>query len=112
MSEEDLPEVQDLEIAAERRMQQADANPDDRVSEAAGQRLTALANDVRSLAGSRLMQEFHAIQGWLDEFGGTEDFQQFAHEYRWQIGIACEPEDGEAYLRALIGLARQACGAP
>lgn len=111
MTEEEPPEVQDLEIAAERRMQQVDANPEDRVSAAAAQRLLALAEDVRRLSGSPLMQEFHAICGWLDEFGGTDDFQQLAHEYRWQIGISYDPEDGEAYLRALIGLARQASGA-
>ena len=111
MTEDDLPEVQDLEIAAERRMQQVDANPEDRVSAAAARRLLALAEEVRRLSASPLMQEFHAICGWLDEFGGMEEFHQLAHEYRWQIGISHDPEGGEAYLHALIGLARQASGA-
>jgi hypothetical protein len=108
----DQPEVAALEAAAERCLQRVDADPADRRSAAAAQRLHALAQDLRELAGSPLFAEYHAICGWLDEFEGTADFQYLAHEYRNGIGTAHDPADGEAYLRALIALARQTFGAP
>jgi hypothetical protein len=110
--EPDLPEVQDLEAAAERRLQRVDADPTDRESAAAAERLLALARDLRRQAGSPLFAEYRAICAWLDEFEGTEDFQYLSHQYREGIGAAHDPPNAEAYLRALIGLAKDTFGSP
>ena len=42
---------------------------------------------------------------------GIVDFMDMANDYRARIGVDRSPEDGEAYLRALIELAKQTFGA-
>ena len=105
---EDIPEIHDLERTAERRMRQVDADPADQVSATAAQQLLALAADLRQPRASALRAELCAIGNWLDESGGTGDFLDLAEAYRLTIGVTHHPRDGEAYLRALIDLARRA----
>lgn len=107
---EDVSEIHDLERTAERRMRQVDANPTDHVSAAAAQQLLALASSLRQPALSALLAELHALGNWLGESGGADDFLELAEAYRLSIGITHHPRDGEAYLRVLIDLARQAAG--
>ncbi len=103
--DEDLFEVEELEHAAEWRLRMGDSDPTDAVSRAASARLGILAADVRRLRGSRLFGEYIAICNWLGESDGIVDFMDMANDYRARIGVDRSPEDGEAYLRALIELA-------
>jgi hypothetical protein len=108
MTEDDLPEIAELEAAAEWRLQQVDANPANASSITAAQRLRALADDLRRIGDSPLRAELYGICGWLSESDNITDFALSARDYRRRIGIDVHPEDGEAYLRALIALAREA----
>ena len=112
MSNADPAEVADLEAAAAWRLRARDADPTDRQSAAAAQRLQLLADDLRRRGDSPLHLEYGAICNWLAESDDIADFAQLAHEYRLRIGIDAFPETGEDYLRALIGLARQSFGSP
>jgi hypothetical protein len=111
-NDDDSPEAQDLEAAAEWRLRKMDADPADRQSAAAAERMLALADEMRRLQGGSLLNEYRAICGWLDEFDGMADFAQLAHDYRAGIGFTHDPENAEAYLQALISLAKQTFGAP
>jgi len=112
MTDPDPPEITDLEAAAEWRLRKVDANPDDRQSTAAAQRLQTLADDLRHLQASPLYREYGAICNWLAESDDISDFAQLAHDYRMRIGIDVFPETGEDYLRVLLELARQTFGTP
>jgi hypothetical protein len=112
MSIQDPPEVADLEAAVEWRLRKVDANPDDRQSAAAAERLQRLAHDLRLLQGSPLYRELGAICNWLAESDDIGDFTQLVHDYRLRIGIDVLPETGEDYLRALLEIARQTFGMP
>lgn len=103
-------EAQQLERAADWRIKKLGANPQDRQSADAARLLQRLADDVRRLRGSATYREYIAICNWLGEFDSLDDFAQRADEYRAGIGVAHAPDDGEEYLRALIGLARQIIG--
>jgi hypothetical protein len=109
--DEDLFEVEELEHAAEWRLRKVDADPTDAVSREAAARLRILAADVRRLRGSRLFGEYVAICNWLGESDGIVGFMDMANDYRARIGVDRSPENGEAYLRALIELAKQTFGA-
>ncbi|MDR3537375.1 MAG: hypothetical protein P4L71_12830 [Acetobacteraceae bacterium] len=111
-SEDDLPEVQDLEATAEWRLRKVDADPTDRQSAAAAQRMQDLAEELRGLETSPLFNEYRAICAWLDEFQGMEDFAAMAHAYRRGIGFTHHPENAEAYLQALLVLAKETFGTP
>ncbi len=104
---DDLLEVEELERAAEWRTRKVDADPSDMVSRAAAERLEKLAEDVRQLRDSPLFREYMAICNWLGESDGIVDFMEMANDYRARIGVDRSPENGEAYLRALIDLAKQ-----
>jgi hypothetical protein len=112
MTDPDLPEVADLEAAAEWRLRKVDANPDDKQSAAAAQRLLRLAEDLRQLQASPLYREYGAICNWLAESDDIGDLAMLAHDYRLNIGVGAFPETGEDYLRALLQIARQTFGAP
>lgn len=112
MTEPDPPEVTDLEAAAAWRLRKVDANPDDRPSAEAAQRLQQLADDLRALQASPLYKEYGAICNWLAESDDISDFVLLAHDYRLRIGIDTFPATGEDYLRALLALARQTFGMP
>lgn len=106
--DDDLPEVAELEAAAEWRLRQVDADPNDTRSAAAARQLQALADGLRALDNSPLLQELHALCNWLGELGNISDFAETAQAYRARIGLDRHPADAEAYLRALVDLAKQA----
>jgi hypothetical protein len=109
--EQDLFEAEQLERAAEWRMRNVDADPAGETSRAAAALLEKLATDLRGLRGSPLFREYTAICNWLGESDGIADFMDMANDYRASIGPDQAPADGEAYLRALIELAKQTFGA-
>lgn len=103
---DDPPEVQDLERAAEWRLRSVDQDPRDSKSAEAAALLQRLADELRVLQGSTLYRELDAICNWLAESDDISDFAQRAHDYRRRIGIDVWPESGEAYLRALLDMAK------
>jgi len=103
---DDPPEVQDLERAAEWRLSRVDLDPHDSKSAEAAALLQRLANELRPLQGSSLYRELGAICNWLAESDDISDFAQRAHDYRQRIGVDVWPESGEAYLRALLDMAK------
>jgi hypothetical protein len=107
---QDLFEVEQLQRAAEWRLRKVDADPSDTTSAAAAALLEKLAEDLRALCGSPLFREYMAICNWLGESDGIADFMDMASDYRARIGVDRSPTDGEAYLRALIALAKQTFG--
>ena len=111
-ADDDLPDVAELERTAEWRLRLVDADPGDAASAAAARLLQRLAADLRGLQGSSMHRELGAICNWLAESDDISDFAMLAHEYRQRIGIDAHPESGEAYLRALLDLAKQTFGAP
>jgi hypothetical protein len=111
MSEDDPFEAELLERVAAWRMRKVDEDPADEKSAAAARQLERLAEDVRRLRGSPVFQEYLAICNWLGESDGISDFMELANDYRSRIGFDRSPEDGEAYLRALIELAKETFGA-
>jgi hypothetical protein len=104
-------EAAELERAADWRIRKLGENPADEASATAARRLQTLADDVRRLRGLPVYTEYLAILNWLGEFDVTEDFAERAHDYRSRIGVEHFPENGEAYLRALIALAKDTAGA-
>jgi hypothetical protein len=109
--DDDQFEVEELQRAAEWRMRQLDANPADAKSADAARHLERLAAEVARLRDTPLFQEYVAICNWLGESDGIAQFSLLANDYRRRIGFEHAPADGEAYLRALIDLAKQASGA-
>src|SRR3954451_24992552 len=103
---DDTIEAEELERVADWRLRKFGENPQDAQSAAAARLLQKLADEVRGLRGSPFYTEYLAILNWLGEFDATEAFSERAHEYRSRIGVAQFPENGEAYLGALIALAR------
>ncbi len=109
--DDDLFEVEELQRTAEWRLRRVDADPTDDKSAAAARQLEKLAEDLRAVRVSPLFQEYLAICNWLGESDGIADFSLLANDYRARIGFDRWAEDGEAYLRALIDLAKQVSGA-
>jgi hypothetical protein len=107
----DCIEAAELERAADWRIKKLGEDPSDKQSAAAARLLSKLADDVRRLHVSPVYTEYLAILNWLGEFDVMEDFAERANEYRAGIGIDHFPEDGEAYLCALIALAKDTAGA-
>jgi hypothetical protein len=112
MAEHDPPEAVELERAADWRIKKLGEDPGDRQSAAAAELLQKLADDLRRRSGSPAWREYQAICGWLDESDGTAELGEYAHAYRMRIGIDAFPADGDAYLRVLIGFAKETFGAP
>ncbi len=112
MADTDPWEAIELERAADWRIKRLGENPSDRQSENAAKLLQKLADDLRKLASSPAYNEYRAICGWLDEFDGMAELQEYAQDYRARIGIDKFPADGEEYLRVLIGFAKDTFGAP
>jgi hypothetical protein len=105
-----MEEADELERAAEWRMRKVDADPSDGVSREAAALLQRLAQDVRRLPGTPVFREYTAIGNWLSESDDIVDFADMANDYRARIGVDYAPADGEAYLRALIDLAKRTFG--
>ena len=112
MPNADLPEAVELERTADWRIRKLGENPADMKSAAAAKLLQKLADDLRNLVASPIYREYQAICGWLDEFDGMAELNEYAHDYRMRIGADRFPATGEEYLRVLIGFARDAFGAP
>jgi hypothetical protein len=111
LSDEASFEVEQLERAAAWRLRKVDADPADQQSRAAAAHLEMLAEDMWRLRGSVSFREYMAICNWLGESGEIADFTDMANDYRARVGIDHWPQDSEAYLRALIALAKQTFGA-
>ena len=109
--DDDMFEVEELQRVAEWRLRMVDADPADAKSAAAARHLEDLAEEVRRLRGSPLFREYVAICNWLAESDNIADFSLLANDYRRRIGFDRSVADGEAYLRAMIDLAKQASGA-
>jgi hypothetical protein len=107
---DDPIEAEELERAADWRVRKLGDDPRDAQSAAAVRLLQKLADDLRGLRGSPAYTEYLAILNWLGEFDVTEEFAERANAYRSRIGVEHFPENGEAYLRALIALARDTAG--
>ena len=103
-------EAEELERAADWRIRKLGEYPADAQSAAAAKLLQKLAEEVRGLRGSPAYTEYLAILNWLGEFDVMEEFAERAHAYRSRIGIEYFPENAEAYLRALIALAKETAG--
>ncbi len=108
--DDDPPEVTELERAAEWRLRKVDADPSDQRSAAAAQQLQKLADELRLLRGSDLYREYMAICNWLGESDGLSEFEMVAHDFRAKMGFGTWAESGDAYLRALIDMARETFG--
>jgi hypothetical protein len=111
MTDDDPFEAEELQRATEWRMRKVDNDATDVISRDAAALLEKLAGDVRRLRGSPLFREYLAICNWLGESGEIADFMDMANDYRARIGVDRAPADGEAYLRALIDLAKLMFGA-
>ena len=107
---DDPIEAVDLERVADWRIRKLGEDPSDRQSASAAKLLQSLANDVRRLPGSPTYIEYLAILNWLGEFEVMDDFAERANEYRARIGVDRFPQNGDAYLRALIELAKDTAG--
>jgi hypothetical protein len=107
---DDPIEASELERAADWRIKKLGENPSDRQSAVAAKLLQDLADDVRRLPGSPAYVEYLAILNWLGEFDVMDDFAERANGYRARIGVDNFPQNGEAYLRALIALAKDTAG--
>jgi hypothetical protein len=111
MADDDPREVLELERTADWRIRKLGENMADAESATAAKLLQKLADDLRALTGSPAYKEYQAICGWLDEFDGMAALAEYAHDYRVRIGVDKFPADGEAYLRVLIGFAKDTFGA-
>jgi hypothetical protein len=107
---DDPIEAEELERAADWRIRKVGEDPTDTQSAAAAKLLRKLADEVRGLHGSPAYTEYLAILNWLGEFDVTEEFAERANAYRSLIGVERFPENGEAYLQALIALAKETAG--
>ena len=105
-----MEEADELERAAEWRMRKADSDPRDTVSRDAAVLLERLAAEVRRLDGS-VAREYGAICNWLGESGEITDFMDMVGDQRARIGVDWMPENGAAYIRSLVELAKRAFGA-
>ncbi|MBV9826401.1 MAG: hypothetical protein JO001_12090 [Alphaproteobacteria bacterium] len=100
----------ELERAADWRIKKLGENPDDAESAAAVFLLQRLADEVRQARSSSAYIEYVAILNWLGEFDGMDDYAERAHAYRMRIGVDRFPESADAYLNALIALAKETAG--
>ena len=107
---DDPIEAEELERAADWRVRKVGEDPTDAQSAAAAELLRRLADDLRGVRGSPAYTEYLAILNWLGEFDVTEECSERANEYRSRIGVEHFPENGDAYLRALIAIAREISG--
>lgn len=103
-------EAIELERAADWRIRKLGENPADEQSVVAAELLQTLADDIRRLPGAPAYVEYLAILNWLGEFDVMDDFAELANDYRARIGIDHFPQNGDAYLRALIALAKDTAG--
>jgi hypothetical protein len=108
--DEDMPEVTELERAADWRLRKADARPSDEQSAKAARQLRKLAADLRRAPNAKLLEEYRCVCNWLSESDGISDFVLRAQDYREMIAFGEWAETGDDYIRALIGLAQETFG--
>jgi len=102
----DHPEIEELERTAAWRLRLLDADPSDADSRAAADRLQALADELREDTSlTPLWTELGSLGNWLAESDAISDYAELASAYRSRIGITEHPDNGAAYLRALLGIA-------
>ena len=106
-----MEEAEELERAAEWRMRKVDADPSDATSRDAASRAGEAGRGSCGGCAVADVREYTAICNWLGESDGIADFMDMANDYRARIGVDRSPENGEAYLRALVDLAKQTFGA-
>ena len=107
MSEHDHPEAEALDRAAEWRLRQADADPADTTRLAAARHLQKLAEEMRALPASKLLEEYRCLCHWLSASDGISDLAQATHGYNQRIGYGEWPETATEYLRVLNRFANQ-----
>ncbi|WP_158921455.1 hypothetical protein [Acidisphaera sp. S103] len=105
-SNDEHPEVEELERAAAWRLRLVDADPGDTASAAAAVALEALAGDLRRKDYASLWTELRSIGNWLGESDAISDYADLAADYRVRIGISVHPGDGSEYLLELLAIAR------
>jgi hypothetical protein len=102
----ELPEIEELERAAEWRLRLVDSDPGDTASAAAATLLQHLADDLRGNDYGALWTELKSIGNWLGESDAISDYADLAAAYRTRIGTSESPADGAEYLRALVAIAQ------
>jgi hypothetical protein len=108
--DEDIPEVAELERAAEWRSRIVDAKPSDEQSTRASRQLRKLAEDLRTAPDLKLLEEYRCICNWLSESDGISELQLRAQDFREMIAFGEWVETGDDYLRALIALGQETFG--
>jgi hypothetical protein len=88
------------------RLRCLDADPADTASAEAVRVLEVLVADLRGNDYAALWAELGALLNWLGESDAVSDYAELAADYRARIGVASQPADGAAYIRALQDLAR------
>jgi hypothetical protein len=111
MSNDDVPEAEELERAAEWRLRKVDADPSDTGSAAAARQLEKLADELRTLRGSPLYAEYQCMCNWLGESDGLSDLVLRAEDFRTRLGFGTWADTGEGYLRVLVEMAKETYGA-
>ena len=105
-----MEEAAALQHAAEWRLRKVDADPSDATSRAAA---ALLEKNWRTTSACSEHRRCSASNGDLQlarRVGEIADFMDMANDYRARIGVDRSPENGEAYLRALIDLAKRTFG--
>lgn len=106
----DPTEVEELERAAEWRLRKVDANPADTQSAKAAAQLQKLAGELRALQGTPLFAEYQCMCNWLGESDGLSELALRREDFRTMLGFGTWADSGEAYLKALIGMAQETLG--
>jgi hypothetical protein len=105
-SNQDHPEVEELEKVAAWRLRLVDADPTDTVSAAAARLLETLAESLRHEEHTSLWTESGALGNWLSESDAISDYAEMASDYRMRIGVSAMPASGADYLGDLLAIAR------
>jgi hypothetical protein len=106
----DPTEVEELERAAEWRLRKVDANPADTQSAKAAAQLQKLAEELRALQNTPLFAEYQCMCNWLGESDGLSELALRREDFRTMLGFGTWADSGEAYLKALIGMAQETLG--
>jgi hypothetical protein len=108
--EDDMPEADELERAAEWRLRKVDADSDDNRGAADARQLQKLADELRTLRDSPLYAEYQCMCNWLGESDGLADLVLRREDFRTMLGFGTWADSGEGYLRALIEMAKETYG--
>jgi hypothetical protein len=106
----DPTEVEELERAADWRLRKVDANPADTQSAKAAAQLQKLAEELRALQNTPLFSEYQCMCNWLGESDGLSELALRREDFRTMLGFGTWADSGEAYLKALIGMAQETLG--